>query len=375
MEQMRFNKLDVVRGVAAFVVVLNHAYNFTPGHDWHDWKLDYTPLSHLVNGRVAVIVFFVLSGFVLALPFLKGQRISYGRFVFRRFCRIYLPFAVAIVLALGLASMLAFPKPQWAAAEADWASPIDLPLILAHFLMTGIGYASISLDPPMWTLIQEMRIALVFPLLALAVMRLSWKGVAVTFLIAVMATKTPALIGEPFGDKVSSSALGSLLLTAYYLYFFAFGVLLAKNLDHVIALVKKMPRSLHLAIIAGFILAPKALVEKSYLIGDLTYALVAGYIIICCIAFPLQTAVLDRPSLRWAGKVSYSLYLTHLPVMLALMYLLRDRAPLPVILVLSLALMLPVAEIFHRNVELPSMRLGRLTVRRKPVPPGGAAPA
>ena len=375
MEQMRFHKLDVVRGVAAFIVVLNHAYNFMPGHDWHSRSLDYTPLSHLVNGRVAVIVFFVLSGFVLALPFMKGQRISYGRFVFRRFCRIYLPFAVAILLALVLASILAFPKPQWAMDEADWASPIDLPLIVAHFLMTGIGYASISLDPPMWTLIQEMRIALVFPLLVLAVMRLSWKGVAVIFLIALVATKTPALIGEQFGDKVSSSALGSLLLTTYYLSFFAFGVLLARNLDQVIALVKKMPRPLHLAVVAGFILAPKALVEKSYLAGDFTYALVAGYIIICCISFPQRLAVLERPSLRWAGKVSYSLYLTHLPVMLSLMYLLHDRAPLPVILVLSLALMLPVAEIFHRQVELPSARLGRLTVRRKPVPPGGAAPA
>ncbi|OWK25411.1 hypothetical protein AJ87_10605 [Rhizobium yanglingense] len=57
----RFHKLDAVRGVAAFVVVLNHAYNFTPGDDWHNFALDYTPLSHLVNGRVAVIIFFVLA--------------------------------------------------------------------------------------------------------------------------------------------------------------------------------------------------------------------------------------------------------------------------------------------------------------------------
>jgi len=377
MEPIRFHKLDAVRGVAAFVVVLNHAYNFTPGHDWHDWKLDYTPLSHLVNGRVAVIVFFVLSGFVLTLPYLKSRHISYGRFVFRRFCRIYLPFAVAVLLALALALMVAFPKPLWAMGEADWGSPIDFPLVVAHFLMTGIGYSSISLDPPIWTLIQEMRIALVFPLLALIVMRLSWKGLAAIFLISVAATKTQALIGQPFGDKVSSSALGSLLLTVYYLYFFAFGALLAANLDRAVTLVKKIPRPLHLAIIASFILAPKALVEKSFLVGDLAYALLAGYIIIACVALPRQTAVLDRPSLRWTGKVSYSLYLTHLPIMLTLMYLLRNSAPLPLILALSLALILPAAELFYRWVEQPSMRLGRLAFERKPaagIGGGGATP-
>lgn len=368
MEQMRFHKLDAVRGIAAFIVVLNHAYNFTPGHDWHDWTLDYTPLSHFVNGRVAVIVFFVLSGFVLTLPYLKGPHISYRRFLFRRICRIYLPFAVAILLALALALMLAFPRPLWAMNEADWGSPIDLPLVVSHFLMAGIGYSSISLDPPMWTLIQEMRIALVCPLLALLIIRFSWKGAVIVLLTSVIATKTQLIIGEPFDDKVSSSALGSLLLTGYYLYFFAFGALLAANLEKAVQLVSRIPRLLHLAIIAGFILAPKALVERSFLVGDFTYALLAAYIIICCVAYPRQTAVLDRPSLRWSGKVSYSLYLTHVPIMLALMYLLRDRVPLVVILALSVALILPAAELFYRLVEQPSMRLGRLSFHRRRAP-------
>jgi len=375
MGTMRFDKLDIVRGIAAVVVVLNHAYNLLPEHDWHDWRLDYTPLSHLVNGRVAVIVFFVLSGFVLALPYLKSQRISYGRFLIRRFCRIYLPFGVAKLFSLALALMLAFPKPQWAMNDLDWGTPIDFSLVSSHLLMTGIGYSSISLDGPMWTLIQEMRVAVVFPLLALMTIRFSWKSLAAIFLVSLAATKTQALIGQPFGDKVSSSALGSLLLTVYYLYFFAFGALLAGNLDRAIAFLKRAPRPLHLALIAGFILAPKALVEKSFLAGDLAYALFAGYVIIACIAFPQQTRLIDRPTLRWAGKVSYSLYLTHLPIMLALMYALHDRVSLSVILALSLVLMLPVAEIFHRQVELPSSRLGRLTIRRKAVPPGDATPA
>ncbi|SEI22448.1 hypothetical protein SAMN05216228_11075 [Rhizobium tibeticum] len=39
--------------------------------------------------------------------------------------------------------------------------------------MIGVDYSSISLNPPMWTLIQEMRISLMFPLMAFLIVRCS----------------------------------------------------------------------------------------------------------------------------------------------------------------------------------------------------------
>ncbi|MEX2697532.1 acyltransferase family protein [Rhizobium mongolense] len=355
----RFHKLDAVRGVAAFVVVLNHAYNLIPGDNWHNFAFDYTPLSHLVNGRVAVIIFFVLSGFVLTIPYLKRPETPYPQFVFRRFCRIYLPFAMALAFATLLASQIAFPKAEWALGDHDWTTPVDFQLVASHLLMIGVDYSSISLNPPMWTLIQEMRISLMFPLMAFLIVRYSWKALAVVVALAIVSTKTSLIVGETFDDKVPSSLLTSSMLTFYYSYFFFIGIFLASHMERAVELLRKVPTSVHLLVVVGFFLAPKAIVEGSFLLGDFAYALLAAYIIVSCIAFPLQTAFLETRALRWSGRVSYSMYLIHVPIMLALNYVLHDHVPILAILALAIFLTLIAAEIFYRFVEQPAMRLGR----------------
>ncbi|WP_072382318.1 hypothetical protein [Rhizobium tibeticum] len=84
----------------------------------------------------------------------------------------------------------------------------------------------------------------------------------------------------------------------------------------------------HLLVVVGFFLAPKAIVEGSFLLGDFAYALAAAYIIVSCISFPLQTTFLETPALRWSGRVSYSMYLIHVPIILALNYVLHDHVPI-----------------------------------------------
>jgi len=99
---MRYGQLDSLRGLAACSVVLCHATNVLPGvyDDPHrSWWLTQTPLALLRAGHAAVIFFFVLSGFVLTLPFLKGP-VSYPSFLARRICRIWIPYATAMVAAV-----------------------------------------------------------------------------------------------------------------------------------------------------------------------------------------------------------------------------------------------------------------------------------
>src|SRR5688572_30321030 len=94
----RLTSLDGLRGIAALAVVFNHIFLvIAPGQA--PWWMDYTPLYYFFAGRKAVILFFILSGFVLALPYIHGTPPRYREYLIRRFCRIYLPFAAAICLS------------------------------------------------------------------------------------------------------------------------------------------------------------------------------------------------------------------------------------------------------------------------------------
>ena len=88
---------------------------------------------------------------------------------------------------------------------------------------------------------------------------------------------------------------------------------------------------------------------------------------------PASDRVLSAPPLVWLGKVSYSLYLIHVPLLVSAVHLTYGRLPLGVTIPAVIAASLLCAELMHRFVELPSIRLGRILggLRR----PGGALPA
>jgi peptidoglycan/LPS O-acetylase OafA/YrhL len=95
----RIEQLDSVRGLAALSVVLCHhliayprfwdAYVFGP--QGNKTGLFFPPVYILWAGHSAVVLFFVLSGYVLFLPTLQHRQPTYGKYLIKRFCRIYLP--------------------------------------------------------------------------------------------------------------------------------------------------------------------------------------------------------------------------------------------------------------------------------------------
>ncbi|MCW2573757.1 MAG: acyltransferase 3 [Frankiales bacterium] len=96
---MRLHYLDGLRGWAALAVVVFHS-------TWESFK-DYTPgvrtsAVGLVNdGKLAVYVFFVLSGLVLAHPYLRtGDLRVVQTTALRRYARLVIPIIGASLLAL-----------------------------------------------------------------------------------------------------------------------------------------------------------------------------------------------------------------------------------------------------------------------------------
>ena len=104
-QQTRFTELEAYRGIAALLVVVFHAYQYSrEGTGTPREVYTGTPLHLLFyNLEAPVSWFFVLSGFLLFLPFARAaieQRgfLSSRGFLVRRAIRIRPPYYVAILV-------------------------------------------------------------------------------------------------------------------------------------------------------------------------------------------------------------------------------------------------------------------------------------
>ena len=93
--------MDGLRGLAALAVVVLHVWMYT---DANFPKPGRTDLLDRAIGelRIAVVLFFVLSGFLLAQPWINGRPPALGRYAVRRFARIAPAYWAAVIGSLAL---------------------------------------------------------------------------------------------------------------------------------------------------------------------------------------------------------------------------------------------------------------------------------
>jgi peptidoglycan/LPS O-acetylase OafA/YrhL len=224
--------------------------------------------------------------------------------------------------------------------------------------------AYVTLDNPMWSLIHEMRISLIFPLLARrAALNLGrlLAGAAVVFTVLSVTHLTGPLLGLAPG-VLARELLHSLVDTARYGLFFVLGIALAARGGEIAAWLRQLPTARRRGLWAlAFLLLSVPYVATCL---DLAYALGATLLLALCMGSPSVRALLAAPWLAWLGRVSYSLYLVHLLVLLTLVHTLVGHLPLPLILVAAVAGSLAAAALCNWLVEIPANRAGRLVARR-----------
>jgi peptidoglycan/LPS O-acetylase OafA/YrhL len=123
-EPRRYYELDSLRGLAALTVVFLHFSRICSPRVVHIFN--YTPLRLLVAGRAAVILFFLLSGLVLTLPYKKNGRLDYGPFLLKRVCRLYVPYLGAQALARAFEPTKVSPQsPSTTLEPSNWPIQIN----------------------------------------------------------------------------------------------------------------------------------------------------------------------------------------------------------------------------------------------------------
>ena len=351
---MREKSLDSVRGFAAVGVVMHHVFLvlepvYPSLEIVGDW---WFPLRYLAIGRPAVILFFLLSGFVLSLSIEGDERFFYPSFVIKRVSRIYLPYVAALALSLCL-YLLIGPEPiasQSPWFHYTWDHGVNPSTVMGHLLLLG-RETDQTFDNVAWSLVFELRISLIFPILFWFASRTgAWTQVVGTVALFVLCHAFLRLTGAPPTRTYCFDLATAVSTTAYFVVFFLMGTILADHRETIKSLLSQT---------SGFARGAAWLVAWCLMTRPTDILSGAGSIIIICLAISgSENSFLLKRLPRWLGRVSYSLYLVHLPIIVGAYYLMPERPLVAVSLGVLIALV--VSEPFNRGVERPSQMLGRL---------------
>ena len=361
--------LDGIRAVAALLVLLYH-YWATAGHA--DLP---APLRLVIsNGGVGVDIFFVISGFILFLPWARagwtGGRIDRRRYFQNRLFRIMPAFwfnMLVVVIAAYPAYLLTVGGLGRIAVYGTFLAGFAPPSIAPALLLNGVA----------WTLCIEVCFYLALPLVARFFVRDRW-WVALPVTLVVTTLLKLVLIAR-YGD--SSLVITSFRTIVGTFNEFAVGMAVAAiwaKLEHrQIELRRGVGLACTLVGIAGVwtmmfwgqqIIGREAYVHGTGPLGWIPlltmFPLVAAFAGVALFGICYQTNVVTRfLSLRpivWLGVISYGIYLWHLPLG---QWLTRSMSPeisplhkMTILLVVGTALTLIWSVISYRFVEMPFLR-------------------
>lgn len=374
----RIAAFDSLRGLAACTVILGHLFYvmrdqsnvmYEQAFEWIQ-LLERTPLGVLWKGHAAVVVFFTLSGFVLYLLLAKA-RLSVPAYVAKRVVRLYVPYFAAIVLGIIGASFVTGDTlgdfNGW--IGKFWSWPVTWSSVADHVWFVG-QFNSDRYDFTIWTLVHEMRISLLFPIIFIIVRRMRWWAALMPF---VVASVTMVVLRQPLvednADIIGFATHGGLtayVLTVHYLLAFAIGASLAHHRHVLFPAYARLPGRTRvlLGILTLMLFAHGGALFhvfglKTMMPYDWPLMIASALLLLAAAAEPGFRHLLERPAYLYLGKVSYSLYLFHPLVLLAMLHLFAGKLPLGWLLLLTFGLCFVVSDLAYRLIEQPALHLSR----------------
>lgn len=298
----RFDALDACRGFCALAVVLFHLNAATHGAAF--WR----------GGYVAVMFFFVLSGFVLSHAYRGKIRDTgeLGRFAIRRFGRLYPLHAFMLAVYVLIEVAYGFHSPGRFVDSTSVNS-----LVAQVFLVQAFTPFAESWNFPAWSISVELWTSLGFGLLIL----LAPRRLRVTSAALGVALFSAGWVQAPLARWTSAEEAAALVNVAQYMAAFLAGVLTWDAYRSLSARGWRPPAGLD----AAAVLLGLGVVALADHLGPIAQT---GLFVIVVFVLAFENGVVSRllkaaPCVR-LGTWSYSIYLTHSLYTLAAFLLVLD---------------------------------------------------
>lgn len=387
--------LDGVRALACLAVMGYHINLIT--RDMHLWRLSSHPLLHsqFLSGSSGVTLFFVLSGFLLFLPYARAllfaQTWPDSRvFYLRRALRIIPGYYASLFLIVTL------QQPEYL-SPSHWR---DL-LLFLFFLMDSTQRTFQHINGPYWTLAIEWQFYLLLPLIALGiryVTRRVWsKRPARAVALCLVALMGWGLLSRLWGIYFTAYPTATVLslprrvvndalfftygFRGKYLEDFACGMLaglcyvaVKGNASANLGRMRQLSPLLGVSALAALLILGTQLLQHVYpgtvpvfaWAGELAFSLSFACGIVALLFGPRAIRrCFEWTPLRWIGLISFSLYIWHLPLLVVFMHQVGPSlASLPhgpaygLYWLWAALVVIPFSTAMYLLVEKPGMRLG-----------------
>ena len=327
--------LTSIRGIAAWWVVLFHLRLLLV-----PW-LPTAAIGVLDQGNLAVDLFFVLSGFVIALNY--GDRLAAdwratGDFLFRRFARIYpLHFLILCGFAAYAGAAILFGSATLEGQDPGY-------FLASLFLVQNWGFIhALKWNVPAWSISTEACAYLLFPFLlrlAAPARRPSWLLALLVLLLGLSVPAFFAATGYDFPNAVPETGLFRCLAQ------FAMGVLLFE-----------LYRRLRGRRLAPLLIGAAAALGLAYAALGLPVVALAWAALVLGLALA-RDDLLGNPILVWLGRISYATYLCHYLALTIFKFLFVETGrPVPLALLgLYLLAVLTASALLYHRFERPAQK-------------------
>ena len=300
--------VEGLRAVAIVLVVLYHA-----------------SLNALSGGYVGVDVFFVISGFVITGVLLRerssSNRTSFLSFYGRRSRRI-IPAATLVIVGTVVATygVLGALYGNPTAIDARWTAVF---LANFHFTATGTNYLTAQ-EPPspllnFWSLAVEEQFYLVYPAF-FAVLALLRRKMSLRVKLAVGLTAVIVISLAISAAQTNTSPTAAYFSPFARAWELALGALIAVGTNWLLRVPKVVARIMTWAGLGAIGFSAVVFSATTLYPGTAVAVPVlgAGLVIAGGVSAPRWgvEAVLGLRPFRWMGRLSYSLYLWHWPILI-----------------------------------------------------------